>query len=253
LNFFSSILASRKKSVRDRLSLKKIPVHVAVIMDGNGRWAAKRNLPRSLGHKAGIEPLREVIGACIDLGIKYLTVFSLSSENWERPENEVKFLLKLFIETLKNELDLLKRHGIRLRLIGNRSGIPPEVLKVYEEAEMETAANSTLNFNIALNYGSRQEILEAVKKICSDIGKNKLEYDKLDEEIFSGYLFTNGIPDPDLLIRTSGECRLSNFLLWQISYTELYFSSMLWPDFKRKYFIRAIKEYQKRHRRFGKV
>jgi undecaprenyl diphosphate synthase len=253
LNFFSSILASNRKSLREGAFLKKIPLHVAIIMDGNGRWAEKRNLPRSAGHKAGVESLREVIRACIDLGIKYLTVFSLSSENWKRPENEVRFLLKLFVETLKNELGLLKNHGVRLRLIGNRRGIPPEVLKVYEDAEMETSANSKLNFNIALNYGSRQEIMEAAKKICSDIGNNKLKYDNLDEDLFSEYLFTGGIPDPDLLIRTSGEYRLSNFLLWQISYTELYFSRVLWPDFKRKYFIMAIKEYQKRQRRFGKV
>jgi undecaprenyl diphosphate synthase len=253
LNFLSSILASNRRSLREKLSLKKIPVHVAIIMDGNGRWASKRNLPRSSGHKAGVASLRETIEACLDLGIRYLTVFSLSSENWKRPENEVSFLLNLFIETLKNELELLKNHGVMLRLIGNRSGIPPEVLKVYEDAEVETSANNKLNFNIALNYGSRQEIVEATKKICSDIENNKLKYDNLDEDIFSGYLFTEGIPDPDLLIRTSGEYRLSNFLLWQISYTELYFSRVLWPDFKRKYFIRAIKEYQKRHRRFGKV
>ncbi len=253
MNLFSSILNSNKNPVIDNISGKTVPAHVAIIMDGNGRWAKKRNLPRSAGHRAGVESLREVIAACIDLRIKHLTVYSLSSENWKRPKKEIKFLLNLFIATLKNELKLLDSHGVRLRLIGDRTSIPPEILKTYEEAELKTGDNKVLNFNIALNYGSRQEITGAVREICRDIGKGKLQYQDIDTDIFSKYLLTKDIPDPDLLIRTSGEYRISNFLLWQISYTELYFSRVLWPDFKRKYFIKAIKEYQKRHRRFGKV
>jgi undecaprenyl diphosphate synthase len=274
LNFFSSIFTSRKSIVKDNISGKNIPGHVAIIMDGNGRWAAKRNLPRSAGHKAGVESLREIIAACIDLKIKHLTVYSLSSENWKRPKKEIKFLLNLFIVTLKNELKLLESikfllnlfivtlknelkllesYGVRLRLIGDRTSIPPEILKAYEDAESKTAGNKVLNFNIALNYGSRQEITGAVRKICRDVEEGRLKYSDIDTDIFSKHLLTWDIPDPDLLIRTSGEYRISNFLLWQISYTELYFSKVLWPDFKRNYFLKAIKEYQKRHRRFGKV
>lgn len=253
MNLFSSILNSKKNPARDNISGKTIPDHVAIIMDGNGRWAKKRNLPRSAGHRAGVESLREVIAACIDLEIKNLTVYSLSSENWKRPKKEIKFLLNLFIVTLKSELKLLESYGVRMRLIGDRTGIPPEILKTYEKAESKTSGNKVLNFNIALNYGSRQEITGAVRGICRDIGEGKLQYQDIDPDIFSEYLMTKGIPDPDLLIRTSGEYRISNFLLWQISYTELYFTRILWPDFKRKYFIKAIREYQKRHRRFGKV
>lgn len=253
MNFFSSIFTSRKSIVKDNISGKNIPGHVAIIMDGNGRWAAKRNLPRSAGHKAGVESLREIIAACIDLEIKHLTVYSLSSENWKRPKKEIKFLLNLFIVTLKNELKLLESYGVRLRLIGDRASIPPEILKAYEDAESKTAGNKVLNFNIALNYGSRQEITGAARKICRDIEEGRLKYSDIDTDIFSKHLLTWDIPDPDLLIRTSGEYRISNFLLWQISYTELYFSKVLWPDFKRNYFLKAIKEYQKRHRRFGKV
>lgn len=253
MNLFSSILNSKNNPARDNISGRAVPDHVAIIMDGNGRWAKKRNLPRSAGHRAGVKSLKEVIAACIDLGIKHLTVYTLSSENWKRPKKEIKFLLNLFIVTLKSELKLLESYGVRLRLIGDRIDIPPEILKAYEEAESKTQDNKVLNFNIALNYGSRQEITGAVKDICRDIEKGKLQYQDIDADIFSKYLLTKDIPDPDLLIRTSGEYRISNFLLWQISYTELYFSKILWPDFKRKYFIKAVKEYQKRHRRFGKV
>jgi len=253
LNFFSSLSASGENNNRKEISLDNLPVHVAVIMDGNGRWALKRNLPRNAGHKAGVESLREVIAACIDFKIKYLTVYSLSSENWKRPETEVKFLLNLFMVTLRKELKLLDNNGVRLKLVGNRKKIPAELLKAYEDAEKKTAGNKVLNFIIALNYGSRQEMLEAVTKISKDVAEGRMKSSDIDIDTISSHLYTSGIPDPDLLIRTSGECRLSNFLLWQISYTELYFTKVLWPDFKRKYFVRALKEYQKRHRRFGKV
>lgn len=253
MSLLSSIFASKKHSSTDKTIKGNIPKHVAIIMDGNGRWATKRNLPRSAGHRAGVESLREVIAACIDIGIKYLTVYSLSSENWKRPEREIKFLLKLFLVTLKNELNLLNDHGVRLRLIGDRTSMPKEVLEAYEQAEKRTLENTNLNFNIALNYGSRQEILEASLKISEKISSGEKDLADIGIDDFSHYLYTKDIPDPDLLIRTSGEYRISNFLLWQISYSELYFTKVLWPDFKRKHFFKAINEYQKRNRRFGKL
>jgi len=250
---FSSIFASKKHSSQDKIIKGNIPKHVAIIMDGNGRWATKRHLPRSAGHRAGVESLREIINASIGIGVEYLTVYSLSSENWKRPESEIKFLMKLFLATIKNELRLLMEHGVRLRLIGDRKSLPPEVLKAYEEAEKKTSKNTKLNFNIALNYGSRQEILDAFKALGEKINSGELDIEDICIKDLSDNLYTKDIPDPDFLIRTSGEHRISNFLLWQISYSELYFTKVLWPDFKRKHFIKAIDEYQKRNRRFGKL
>ena len=253
MSLFSSIFASKKHSSQDKIIKGNIPKHVAIIMDGNGRWATKRHLPRSAGHRAGVESLREIINASIEIGVEYLTVYSLSSENWKRPESEIKFLMKLFLATIKNELRLLMDHGVRLRLIGDRKSLPPEVLKAYEEAEKKTSKNTKLNFNIALNYGSRQEILDAFKTLGEKINSGELDIEDICIKDLSDNLYTKDIPDPDFLIRTSGEHRISNFLLWQISYSELYFTKVLWPDFKRKHFIKAIDEYQKRNRRFGKL
>lgn len=250
---FSSIFASKKHSSQDKIIKGNIPKHVAIIMDGNGRWATKRHLPRSAGHRAGVESLREIINASIEIGVDYLTVYSLSSENWKRPESEIKFLMKLFIATIKNELRLLMEHGVRVRLIGDRKSLPPDVVKAYEEAEKKTSENTKLNFNIALNYGSRQEILDAFKALREKINRGELDIEDIGIKDLSDNLYTKDIPDPDFLIRTSGEHRISNFLLWQISYSELYFTKVLWPDFKRKHFIKAIDEYQKRNRRFGKL
>jgi len=250
---FSSIFASKKNSSQDKIINGNIPKHVAIIMDGNGRWATKRHLPRSAGHRAGVESLREIINASIEIGVEYLTVYSLSSENWKRPESEIKFLMKLFLATIKNELRLLMEYGVRLRLIGDRKSLPPEVVKAYEEAEKKTSENTKLNFNIALNYGSRQEILDAFKALGEKINSGELDIEDIGIKDLSDNLYTKDIPDPDFLIRTSGEHRISNFLLWQISYSELYFTKVLWPDFKRKHFIKAIDEYQKRNRRFGKL
>ncbi|MFC2159479.1 isoprenyl transferase [Actinomycetota bacterium] len=253
MSLFSSIFSSKNHSSQDKTIKSNIPKHVAIIMDGNGRWATKRHLPRSAGHRAGVESLREVINICIEIGIEHLTVYSLSSENWKRPESEIKFLMKLFIATIKNELRLLMDHGVRLRLIGDRGSLPPEVLKEYEQAEKKTLENTKLNFNIALNYGSRHEIVDAVKVLGEKIKSGELNIDDIEIKDLSDNLYTKDIPDPDFLIRTSGEHRISNFLLWQISYSELYFTKVLWPDFKRKHFIKAINEYQKRNRRFGKL
>jgi len=250
---FSSIFASKKNSSQGKIINGNIPKHVAIIMDGNGRWATKRHLPRSAGHRAGVESLREIINTSIEIGVGYLTVYSLSSENWKRPESEVNFLMKLFLATIKNELRLLMEHGVRLRLIGDRKSLPPEVVEAYEEAEKKTSENTKLNFNIALNYGSRQEILDAFKILGKKIKSSELNIEDICIKDLSDNLYTKDIPDPDFLIRTSGEHRISNFLLWQISYSELYFTKVLWPDFKQKHFLKAIEEYQKRNRRFGKL
>ena len=250
---FSSIFASKKNSSQGKIINGNIPKHVAIIMDGNGRWATKRHLPRSAGHRAGVESLREIINTSIEIGVGYLTVYSLSSENWKRPESEIKFLMKLFLATIKNELRLLMEHGVRLRLIGDRKSLPPEVVEAYEEAEKKTSENTKLNFNIALNYGSRQEILDAFKILGEKIKSSELNIEDICIKDLSDNLYTKDIPDPDFLIRTSGEHRISNFLLWQISYSELYFTKILWPDFKQKHFLKAIEEYQKRNRRFGKL
>ena len=250
---FSSIFASKRNSSQGKIINGNIPKHVAIIMDGNGRWATKRHLPRSAGHRAGVESLREIINTSIEIGVGYLTVYSLSSENWKRPESEVNFLMKLFLATIKNELRLLMEHGVRLRLIGDRKSLPPEVVEAYEEAEKKTSENTKLNFNIALNYGSRQEILDAFKILGEKIKSSELNIEDICIKDLSDNLYTKDIPDPDFLIRTSGEHRISNFLLWQISYSELYFTKVLWPDFKQKHFLKAIEEYQKRNRRFGKL
>jgi undecaprenyl diphosphate synthase len=239
LSLFSPFFSSIRVPAVKELKKNNIPEHVAIIMDGNGRWAAKRNLPRSAGHRAGVEALRDIITTCIELGIKFLTVYSFSSENWQRPEDEVNFLMNLFLKSLREELESLDKNGVRVRLIGERKEIPSEVLKAFENAETKTRDNDKLYFNIAFNYGSRQEIINAIKIICKSASRN--------------YLFTRGCPDPDFLIRTSGEYRVSNFLLWQIAYSEFYFVKTLWPDFKRKDFLKAIYYYQQRKRRFGRL
>ncbi len=251
MSLISSIFSSIRVPTVKELKKNNIPEHVAIIMDGNGRWAMKRKLPRSAGHRAGVEALRDVIEVCIELGIKFLTVYSFSSENWRRPKDEVNFLLNLFLETLREELESLDRNGVRVRLIGNREEVPSEILKAFENAEKETENNNKLFFNIAFNYGSRQEIVGAVKRICRAAARNDIDIEKLDEKNFSEYLFTDSYPDPDFLIRTSGEYRVSNFLLWQIAYCEFYFVKTLWPDFKKKNFLKAIYYYQYRDRRFG--
>ncbi len=248
-SFFSSIRVPSIKELRK----DSIPEHVAIIMDGNGRWATKRNFPRSAGHKAGVEALRDIITTCVQLGVKFLTVYSFSSENWQRPQDEVNFLLNLFLESLTGELENLNKNGVRMSLIGQREKIPPSILKAFTNAERETKKNKKLSLNIAFNYGSRQEIIDAVKEIYKAVDRKYISIEKLDEETFSDYLSTKGCPDPDFLIRTSGEYRISNFLLWQIAYAEFYFVKTLWPDFNRKEFLKAIYYYQKRNRRFGRL
>ena len=253
MNSISSISDSLAVPTVSELKKNKIPSHVAIIMDGNGRWALKRNLPRISGHRKGVIVLKNIVIICKELGIKYLTVYSFSSENWQRPRIEIKSLMKLFLDSLKRELEDLNKNGVRLKLIGQRETIPTKILKTFEYSEQKTKNNKELFFNIAFNYGSRQEIIDAVKKIYSAAKNNFINIDNMDTKAFSNFLYTDDFPDPDLLIRTSGESRISNFLLWQIAYTELYFTKTLWPDFSKKHFLKAIYNFQRRSRRFGKL
>lgn len=225
----------------------KIPKHIAIIMDGNGRWASERNLPRIIGHKVGSESVREIIRVCLELGIKYLTLYSFSTENWQRPKEEIKGLMELLKFLLKNEVDELSKRGVSIRAIGKLDYLPNDVKDELFKAIEKTKNNNKLKLYLALSYGGRQEILDAVNKII----KSKLK--SIDEENFRNFLYDPTLPDPDLLIRTSGEYRISNFLLWQISYSELYFTKTLWPEFRREEFIKAIEDYSKRKRKFGKV
>jgi len=249
-----SLFASFKFPSLNRIKKGIIPNHVAIIMDGNGRWARKRQMPRIFGHRKGADVLREIIIASRDVGVKFLTAFSFSSENWQRPKEEVNELMQLFVEVLDRELEGLIKNDVKLNLIGKREIIPKDVLKIFENSESKTRDNKSLVLNIAFSYGSRQEIVDATKKIINSYKKGKIEKEiDINTRNFSGFLYTAGIPDPDLLIRTSGEYRISNFLLWQIAYTELYFTEVLWPDFDRKHFFKAIYDYQQRNRRFGKL
>lgn len=225
-----------------------LPKHIAIIMDGNGRWAKQRHLPRIIGHRAGMKAVRGVVEGCVDLGIEILTLYAFSTENWSRPQREVEALMRLLREYLRKEIRELKDKGVRLKVIGRKNGLPGIVQKELDLAEEQTKDNSKLLLNLALNYGGRQEIVDGINKILATPPSLPI-----DEEIFSSYLYTAGIPDPDLLIRTSGEYRLSNFLLWQIAYTEIYVTPTLWPDFRKKDLVEALESYQKRERRFGGI
>jgi len=225
----------------------RLPRHVAVIMDGNGRWAKQRALPRSAGHRAGVERVRTIIRMSSDIGLPYLTLYAFSTENWKRPEDEVSALMKLLIEYLRGEIDELCSKNVRLRTLGDLGGLPREVADEVERAKAMTERNTGLTANIALNYGGRQEILAAVRRAVAECDAP----DAVDEQYFASLLETAGMPDPDLLIRTSGEQRISNYLLYQLAYAELYFTDTLWPDFDEAAFALALREYATRSRRFG--
>jgi len=233
-----------------RLDLSKLPRHVAVIMDGNGRWAKKRGLSRIEGHRAGSDSVREVVEASARLGIKVLTLYAFSKENWKRPRREVSELWSLLRDYLKKNGRVLMENDLRLLVIGQKEGIPKIVLKELERVERETAGNGRMSVVLALNYGGRSEIIDAVKKI---VREKEAAPDKLTEDSFSAHLYTASLPDPDLLIRTSGELRVSNFLLWQIAYAEIWTTPVLWPDFRKKHLFQALIEYQRRERRFGDI
>ncbi|AWX56797.1 MULTISPECIES: isoprenyl transferase [Brevibacillus] len=231
----------------------KIPEHVAIIMDGNGRWANKRSLPRVAGHRAGMKAVKEVVKAADEIGVRYMTMYAFSTENWKRPRDEVDFLMKLPQEFLSTELDELIERGVRIRMLGSKNELPSHTLKALLEAEEKTKDNSGLQLNFALNYGGRDELAKAFSVMAAQVKAGELQPEQLTEELISSYLYTSEIPDPDLLIRTSGEIRLSNFMLWQLAYTELWFTDVLWPDFTREHFYQAIVEYQGRARRYGAV
>jgi undecaprenyl diphosphate synthase len=232
---------------------RPVPKHIAIIMDGNGRWAKNRGLPRTAGHAAGAESFRRIANYCREIGVKYLTVYAFSTENWKRPEDEVNALMKLLKNYLKDCIERSNSNDMRVRVIGDKTGLNDEIREKIAELEEMTKNNTGLNFTIAINYGSRDEMVRAMKKMAMDIKDGKVPEDDISEETFGNYLDTVGIPDPDLLIRTSGEQRLSNYLLWQLAYTEFYFTDVLWPDFSKKDLEDAVFAYNKRDRRFGKI
>lgn len=238
----------RQKKPLD-LSSYKVPAHIAIIMDGNGRWARQRGLPRVAGHRAGAENLRRIINACVEFGVKILTIYAFSTENWGRPESEVRGLMKIFARVLDQELDDLHEQGVCLHHLGDLTGVAPDLQEKVRRALEITKDNDTLILNVAFNYGGRAEIIHAVQEMLAD----GISPDALNEELFSSYLFTKGLPDPDLVIRTSGELRISNFLIWQAAYSEYYPTPAFWPDFGREELYEAIVVFNQRERRFGLI
>jgi len=240
-------------SLKEKLNLDKLPKHVAIIMDGNGRWARKKGVARILGHRSGVTPVREVVEASGELGVQYLTLYAFSTENWGRPVEEVKALMGLLVATVKNETARLVKNNVRLHTIGDVGLLPESIRKEINYLVDKTKNNTGLNLVLALSYSSRWEILKAVRTIVDEAMAGKIKPEDLTQENFGNYLETNNIPDPELLIRTSGEQRISNFLLYQIAYAELYFTPTLWPDFRKEDYYAALLDYQNRERRFGKI
>ncbi|WP_395043952.1 isoprenyl transferase [Flavobacterium sp.] len=237
----------------DSIDKNNLPKHLAIIMDGNGRWAKQKGLLRALGHENGTKSVRNTVETCAKLGIENLTLYAFSTENWNRPKLEVDTLMKLLVHSLKNELKTLQENNIRLNSIGSLDKLPTSILKELKEVIEKTKTNTRMTLTIALSYGSREELINVVKNISEKVKNNIISVDTIDESIINQHLYTHNLPDVDLLIRTSGEHRISNFLLWQICYAELYFTDVLWPDFKEKDLYEAIISYQKRERRFGKT
>lgn len=238
---------------REDLDDNRIPEHIAIIMDGNGRWAKARKMPRSMGHRAGVETIRSVVKECDRLGVKYLTVYAFSTENWKRPKEEVDALMQLLVEYLRRELEELHQNRVVIRILGDLEKLPERVQEEIRTAVARTRDNDGLQFNIALNYGGRQEIIQGIHELLEDVASGKVEKTEITEELFKDYLYTHGMPDPELIIRPSGEHRLSNFLLYQSAYSELWFSDIHWPDFREEHLQEAIRDYQRRNRRFGGV
>ncbi|MBE4908697.1 isoprenyl transferase [Bacillus luteolus] len=244
---------SAKVFSKEDIMKGQMPSHIAIIMDGNGRWAKKRALPRSAGHHEGMKVVRRVTKLANELGVKVLTVYAFSTENWKRPKLEVDYLMKLPEEFLGTFLPELIEENVQVRIMGDKTALPKHTLSAVEKAVEETKENTGLVLNFALNYGSRSEIMSAVKQVLMDSKEGTFNLDDLDENLFSTYLMSNKLVDPDLLIRTSGEIRLSNFMLWQLAYTEFWFTDVLWPDFKEQHLLEAINEFQQRGRRYGGV
>ncbi|MBD0833024.1 isoprenyl transferase [Aestuariibaculum sediminum] len=240
-------------NLKDSIQPNKLPNHIAIIMDGNGRWAKQKGMIRAFGHENGTKAVKQVVEGCAELGVKNLTLYAFSTENWNRPKLEVDTLMKLLVNSLKKEIKTLQDNNIKLSAIGCLNNLPKKVHTELQEVIELTKTNSRLNLTLALSYGSREELLNTVKEISIKVKNNIISPDKIDESIINEHLYTRGLPDVDLLIRTSGEQRISNFLLWQIAYAELYFTDVLWPDFAKKHLYEAIIEYQKRERRFGKT
>ena len=248
-----SVETLSEEELKNSLDMKKIPKHIAIIMDGNGRWADLRDLPRVAGHKAGIESVHEVVELCAEFGIQVLTLYTFSTENWKRPSLEVNALMRILLDQLHEQTPDLNSKNLKINVIGDVGRLPKRVVNELQRSVDMTKNNTGLILNLALSYGGRQEIIKATQAIAYDVEKGKLKAGKIDEKVFSKYLYTSGLPDPDIIIRTSGEMRISNFLLWQCAYSEIYITEVLWPDFRRKDFLLALLSYQKRKRRFGGI
>jgi undecaprenyl diphosphate synthase len=241
------------KYLTDQINKNTLPNHIAIIMDGNGRWAKQQNQPRVFGHKNGVGAVRKSIEACAKIGVNYLTLYAFSTENWNRPKLEVKTLMALLVSSLKKELKTLQKNNIKLNTIGNIENLPKKAQIELADVIEKTKNNTSLTLTLALNYGSREEIVNVIKNLSKKVVNKELSLEDIDEKIINNHLYTFSLPDVDLMIRTSGEKRISNFLLWQIAYAELYFTDTLWPDFKEENLFQAIIDYQKRERRFGKT
>ena len=240
-------------SLKDKIDLSRLPVHIAIIMDGNGRWARKQGLERLYGHQEGVTSVKKAIETASNIGVKYLTLYTFSTENWNRPKGEVDALMDLMVIAIKRELPEMMEEQIRLNVIGDIEQLPPHTKETLISCIEETSGNTGLNLVLAISYSSRWEIITAVKNIATGVVSGELSLNSIDETLISQYLTTKGIPDPDLLIRTGGEYRISNFLMWQLSYSELYFTDVYWPDFREENLYEAIVDYQNRERRFGKT
>jgi undecaprenyl diphosphate synthase len=239
--------------LKDKIITSKIPCHIAIIMDGNGRWARERGSHRIFGHQNGVTAVKETVECAGELGVKYLTLYAFSKENWSRPQMEIDALMNLMVSTINSETETLIKNNVRLLVIGDLKSLPAYIMEKLTEVIELTRNNSGLTLIVALSYGARWEITEVARQLAADVVSGKVDKDEIDESVFARYLTTRGIPDPELLIRTSGEYRISNFLLWQIAYSELYFSSTLWPDFRKEHLYQAIIDFQSRERRFGKI
>jgi undecaprenyl diphosphate synthase len=240
-------------SLKQNIDLERIPQHIAIIMDGNGRWAQEQGQDRLFGHFRGVESVREIVEGCAEMGVQYLTLYAFSTENWDRPLHEVTGLMELLVETLRKEVPILNKNNIKMHAIGALSMLPPNARQALTEALDMTASNTGLNLVMALSYSSRWELVNAVKQIAKDVKENTLDLDAISQDTLQQYLTTSAFPDPELMIRTSGEYRISNFLLYQLAYAELYFTETRWPDFRKENLYEAILDYQKRERRFGKT
>ena len=250
---FGKIIYEKNDDLSKKIDKQRVPEHIAIIMDGNGRWATKKGLPRSFGHNKGVSVLKDIIKASKKLGCKVLTVYAFSTENWTRPTQEVDFLINLFIEVLRKEIEEIHQESIRIKFIGDLTPFPETLKKVIYNSESLTKNNNDFLLNVCANYGGRQEIVKVAKELALKSSSGEIKPNEVNEELFNSELLTRGIKDPELLIRTSGEKRISNFLLWQLAYSEIYISDVLWPDFNEYEFLKAIIDYQSRNRRFGGI